>query len=70
VPRHCREHTAGRAPDPADDGLPGFDPAADREVEDPTRPPNIWEMMPWVEAAAGAAYAGAPVLIVWDFEKE
>ncbi|MEL7975584.1 class I SAM-dependent methyltransferase [Isoptericola sp. F-RaC21] len=78
VPRFCREYAGGAADDAAapeftaapHPGTGGFDPAADLDFEDPTRPPNIWEMMPWVEAATHAAYAGAPVLIVWDFEKE
>jgi SAM-dependent methyltransferase len=79
VPRFCREYAGGGADDvdggreytaAADPGTGAFDPAADLEAEDPSRPPNIWEMMPWVEAAAHAAYARTPVLIVWDFEKE
>jgi len=79
VPRFCREYAGGGADDAdggpeytaaPDAGTGGFDPAADLVFEDPTRPPNIWEMMPWVEAASRAAYAGAPSLVVWDFEKE
>ncbi|MEN5073264.1 class I SAM-dependent methyltransferase [Isoptericola cucumis] len=79
APRFCREYAGGGADDAdggrdftaaAHDGTGGFDPASDLELADPSRPPNVWEMMPWVEAAARSAYAGAPVLIVWDFERE
>jgi len=79
APRFCREYVGGGADDvddgreytaAADPGTGAFDPAADLSFEDPARPPNIWEMMPWVEAAAHAAYARTPTLIVWDFEKE
>jgi len=80
VPRFCREYAGGGADDDvdggreytaaADAGTGAFDPAVDLAFEDPARPPNIWEMMPWVQAASHAAYARTPVLIVWDFEKE
>lgn len=79
APRFCREYAGGGADDGADapeytaapdSGTGAFDPAADLTFEDPTRPPDIWQMMPWVEAASRAAYAGAPSLVVWDFEKE
>lgn len=79
APRFCREYTGGPddtdtdGPDytaAPDDGTGAFDPTADHAFEDPARPPNMWEMMPWVEAAARAAYAGAPSLIVWDFERD
>lgn len=32
------------------------------------RPPNIWELHPWVRDAADAAQAGQPAVITWDFE--
>ncbi|MCA5892615.1 class I SAM-dependent methyltransferase [Isoptericola sp. NEAU-Y5] len=78
APRFCREYAGGGADDVdegreftarADGGAGGFDPDAPTEVADRTRPPDVWEMMTWVEAAAGAAYAESPVLIVWDFER-
>ncbi|GAA4427625.1 hypothetical protein GCM10023169_27800 [Georgenia halophila] len=77
-PRHCREYSGradaraeeARRDDAADGGAGAFDPAASMQFEDPSRPPNIWEMMPWADAATRAAYDGDPVLIVWDFEKE
>ncbi|WP_205710853.1 class I SAM-dependent methyltransferase [Isoptericola sp. BMS4] len=79
APRFCREYAGGGADDvdggrefaaAASSGAGGFDPTAPTEFQDPSMPPNIWEMMPWVEDAGRAAYAGAPVLIVWDFERE
>lgn len=81
APRFCREYDGahdadgGAAGGPEytaapDSGTGGFDPGADLAFEDPTRPPDIWQMMPWVEAASRAAYAGTPALVVWDFEKQ
>ncbi|ACQ82304.1 Methyltransferase type 11 [Beutenbergia cavernae DSM 12333] len=77
LPRHCREYPRLSDALPAagaDDGgsSPGtdLDPCAPMKFEDPARPPNVWEMMPWIEAASRAAYAGNPALIIWDFERE
>jgi len=58
--RHCSEPT--REPETEPEELTGF--------ENPAEPPNIWEMMPWAAAAADAAYAGTPMLVIWDFERE
>ncbi len=37
-------------------------------VENPSSPPNIWELHDWAPEAVNAAKRDDPALIVWDFE--
>jgi SAM-dependent methyltransferase len=35
---------------------------------DPGEAPSIWDLMPWIPAAANAAFAGSAIAVVWQFQ--
>ena len=39
------------------------------ELLDLSEPPDVWSLHPWVPAAANAARAGLPALVLWDLER-
>lgn len=57
--RHCEELRSARH-DPEQASPPV------REL--PVHPSDFWTLQPWYPAAAGAARAGRPMLIFWDFQ--
>jgi len=43
------------------------DPPTPAPPEDPSEPPNVWDLHAWAPEAANAIYQSEPCLIVWDF---
>ncbi|MFC7403662.1 class I SAM-dependent DNA methyltransferase [Georgenia alba] len=68
-PTYCHEprSRSGGGVEPAEPAEP-TEPRGPADASD--RPPDVWELMTWAAASANAAYAGRPVLVIWDFERQ